>query len=123
MSDEAPPSNPSAGAKPPSRRRTSIAQKSSMDAGKASLRGPSTDGPHPAPPSSDQHTAMTLDLSESTTKQSMDRRTLEELLSPTGPTTPNPFGTRQGTLDLDDYFVSSLYVDGTVVRECGANGE
>lgn len=90
MSEGAPTSNASEAAKPSSR------------------RGPSTDGSHPAP---------RLDLSDSTAKQSMDRRTVEEVFSPIVPTTPNPFGQRPGSLDLDDYFVSSC-----AVRTCGLCG-
>lgn len=112
MSEDAPAINPSAaGGKPSSRRgraSTSTRNPSEDAAAKASLRGPSTDGPHPVPQSSGQHAAPTLDLSESTTKHSMDRRTLEEVMSPMGPTTPNPFGPRAGSLDIDDYFVSPL---------------
>lgn len=117
MSEDAPVNNPSGLAgKPPSRRgraSTDATTKASLrgpsiDGPKPapSLRGPSTDGPHPVPQSSSQHTGPTLDLSESTTKHSMDRRTMEEVLSPMGPTTPNPFGPRVGSLDIDDYFVS-----------------
>ena len=98
MSEDAPAHVPATNTtNPASRRRPSSARNTSMEAGRTSVRGPSTDGPHPAP---------TLDLSETTVKQSMDRQTLEEILSPTGATTPNPFGPRAGTLDLDDYFVS-----------------
>lgn len=108
MSEEATSSNPGApGNKPPSYRgrASTSTRKPSEDAGtKASLRAPSTDGPHPIPQSSGQQ-APTLDLSESTTKHSMDRRTMDEMLSPMGPATPNPFGPRAGSLDLDDYFV------------------
>ena len=95
MSEEAP-SNPSGPAKPPSRRGPPSASRPSIDAALAS----SADGPHPVP------AAPTLNLSESTTKHSMDRATLDEVTSPTGATTPNPFGIRAGTLELDDYFVS-----------------
>lgn len=45
-----------------------------------------------------------LNLSEATTRHSA--RTLDDLQSPAGHVTPNPWGTRPGSLDIDDYFVS-----------------
>ena len=45
---------------------------------------------------------LTLNLSESTTRNS----TKTEVQSPAGHVTPNPWGTRPGSLDIDDYFVS-----------------
>ncbi|SPN98710.1 related to UPF0187 domain membrane protein [Cephalotrichum gorgonifer] len=53
----------------------------------------SSDGPHPAP----SHRPG-LSLGE------LPKASLEEILSPTGATTPTPFGVRSGSLDLDDYF-------------------
>lgn len=129
MSDDAPASNPmaaannpSAAAKPPSRgaassRKLSSAHAPSMD-GPSSARQPSAGGAHPAP--FDPHGTPTLNLSEWTTKHSMDRATLDDMVSPTGATTPNPFGVRAGTLDFDDYFVSSG--QGREDGEGGADG-
>lgn len=94
------------------RKPSSAPRGPSLDGSKASVRNPSidaakpsTDGPQPGSSSGAQPAAPTLNLSESTTKQSVDGRSLDEILSPTGYSTPNPFGVRAGTLDFDDYFV------------------
>lgn len=61
----------------------------------------SNGGLHPEQP-------LTLNLSESTTRNSADMRTLDEVMSPAGQVTPNPWGTRPGSLDIDDYFVGLI---------------
>lgn len=121
MSEDAAPT-PSGPAKPPSRRgppsdrKSSSARNPSIDAAMTSATP--SDGPHPAP---FDPRAPTLNLSESTTKHSMDRATLDDMMSPTGATTPNPFGLRAGSLDIDDYFVSSASVL-LVGCVCGGRG-